>query len=136
MVLVLHRTYFLEGTQGTLEWNGNLICYTIELPWLQNQKRVSCVPEGEYILQQRFSKKYGWHLHLVNVPGRDFILIHPANNAKKELLGCIAPVTKHTGIGKGILSRRAFSKVKNLVNPILDENEVVKIVITTKTKRS
>lgn len=136
MVLVLHRTYFPEGTQGTLEWNGKRICYTIELPWLKNQKRVSCVPEGEYILQQRYSKKYGWHLHLVNVPGRDLILIHPANNAKKELLGCIAPVTKHTGIGKGILSGRAFSKVKKLVNPILDENEVVKIVITTKTKRS
>lgn len=132
MVLVLHRTYFPEGTQGTLEWNGNLICYTIELPWLKNQKRVSCVPEGEYILQQRFSNKYGWHLHLVNVPGRDLILIHPANNAKKELLGCIAPVTKHIGIGKGIFSRKAFSKLKNLVFPVLAENEVVKLVITTK----
>ncbi|WP_309613666.1 DUF5675 family protein [Flavobacterium sp.] len=133
MVLVLHRTYFPEGTQGTLEWNGNLICYTIELPWLQNQKRVSCVPEGEYILQQRFSKKFGWHLHLVNVPGRDLILIHPANDAKKELLGCIAPVTKHTGIGKGSFSRKALSVIKKLVYPVLASDEVVKLVITTKS---
>lgn len=133
MVLVLHRTYFPEGTQGILEWNGNRICYTIELPWLQNQKRVSCVPEGEYLLQKRFSQKYGWHLHLENVPGRDFILIHPANDAKTELLGCIAPVTKHTGIGKGSYSRKAFSKVKNLVYPVLAENEVVKLIITTKS---
>ena len=132
MVLVLHRTYFPEGTQGILEWNGNRICYTIELPWLKNQKRVSCVPEGEYILQTRFSKKYGWHLHLVNVPGRDLILIHPANNAKKELLGCIAPVTKHTGIGKGSFSRKAFTAVKKLVYPVLAADEVVKLVITTK----
>jgi hypothetical protein len=133
MVLVLHRTYFPDGTQGILEWNGNRICYTIELPWLENQKRVSCVPEGEYLLQKRFSQKYGWHLHLVNVPGRDFILIHPANDAKTELLGCIAPVTKHTGIGKGSYSRKAFSKVKNLVFPILAEKEVVKLIITTKS---
>lgn len=133
MVLVLHRIYFPEGTQGILEWNGKRICYTIELPWLQNQKRVSCVPEGEYLLQKRYSKKYGWHLHLVNVPGRDFILIHPANDAKTELFGCIAPVTKHTGIGKGSYSRKAFSKVKNLVYPVLAENGVVKILITTKS---
>ncbi len=133
MDLILTRKYFPEGTEGTLEWNGNFICYTIELPWLENQKRVSCVPEGEYILQQRYSKKFGWHLHLVNVPGRDLILIHPANDAKKELLGCIAPVTKHTGIGKGNYSRKAFSAVKKLVYPVLAENEVVKILITTKS---
>ena len=132
MVLVLHRTYFPEGTQGTLEWNGNLICYTIELPWLENQKRVSCVPEGEYLLQKRYSKKYGWHLHLVNVPGRDLILIHPANDAKKELLGCIAPVTNHTGIGKGSKSRKALEKLKTLVFTVLDRNEEVKMSIQSK----
>lgn len=133
MVLMLYRTYFPEGTQGTLEWNGNLICYTIELPWLGNQRRVSCVPEGEYFLQQRYSPKFGWHLHLQNVPGRDLILIHPANNAATELLGCIAPVSKHTGIGRGSFSRKAFSAVKRLVYPILAADEDVKIVITTKT---
>ena len=133
MDLILTRKYFPEGTQGILEWNGNLICYSIELPWLKNQKRVSCVPEGEYILQQRYSKKFGWHLHLENVPGRDLILIHPANNAKKELLGCIAPVTKHTGIGKGSYSRRAFLAIKKLVYPVLAADEVVKLIITTKS---
>jgi hypothetical protein len=133
MELILTRTYFPEGTQGILEWNGKLICYTIELPWLNNQRRVSCVPEGEYILQKRYSKKFGWHLHLKNVPGRSLILIHPANNAKKELLGCIAPVSKHTGIGKGSSSRKAFVAVTNLVFPIIAANEVVKLVITTKT---
>lgn len=132
MVLVLNRTYFPEGTQGTLEWNGTIVCYTIELPWLENQKRISCIPEGEYVLQKRFSPKFQWHLHLRDVPGRDLILIHPANDAKKELLGCIAPVTKHTGIGKGSLSRKALEKLKALVYPILERNEVVKIKIQSK----
>ena len=129
MVLVLTRTYFPEGTQGVLEWNGTIVCYTIELHWLENQKRISCIPEGEYILQKRFSPKFKRHLHLINVPGRDLILIHPANDAKKELLGCIAPVSKHTGIGKGSNSRKALEKLKTLVYTVFDRNEEVKIII-------
>ncbi|MBP2284863.1 hypothetical protein H4V97_003181 [Flavobacterium sp. CG_23.5] len=129
MVLVLTRIYFPEGTQGMLEWNGTLVCYTIELPWLGNQRRISCIPEGEYVLQKRFSPKFKWHLHLRNVPGRDLILIHPANDAKKELLGCIAPVTQHSGVGKGRSSRKALEKLKSLVYAALDRNEVVKISV-------
>jgi hypothetical protein len=87
--------------QGVLEWNGTLVCYTIELHWLGSQKRISYIPEGEYVLQKRFNTKFKWHLHSKNVPGRDLILIHPANDAKKELLGCIATVKLHTGIGIG-----------------------------------
>lgn len=129
MVLVLNRMYFPEGMQGVLEWNGTLVCYTIELPWLHNQQRVSCIPEGEYVLQKRFSSKFQWHLHLRNVPGRDLILIHPANDAKTELLGCIAPVTYHTGIGKGSASRKALEKLKVLVYDAMNRNEEVKIII-------
>jgi hypothetical protein len=99
---------------------------------LGNQKRISCIPEGEYILQKRFSAKFKWHLHLMNVPGRDLILIHPANDAKKELLGCIAPVTNHTGIGKGSKSRKALEKLKTLVYTVFDRNEEVKINIQSK----
>ena len=131
MVLVLKRTYFPEGTQGVLEWNGTIVCYIIELPWLGNQKRISCIPEGEYVLQKRFSPKFQWHLHLKNVPGRDLILIHPANDAKKELLGCIATVTLHTGIGKGSFSRKALEKLKVIVYKALSYNEEVKIRIQT-----
>ncbi|NGY37261.1 hypothetical protein FQU23_007000 [Flavobacterium sp. XN-5] len=132
MVLVLIRIYFPEGTQGVLAWNGTLVCYTIELPWLENQRRISCIPEGEYVLQKRFSPKFQWHLHLKNVPGRDFILIHPANDAKKELLGCIAPVTIQTAIGKGSGSRKALEKLKKLVFDALGRNEKVVLLINSR----
>ncbi len=132
MVLVLNRTYFPEGTQGVLEWNGTLICYTIELPWLGNQRRISCIPEGEYILRKRFSPKLKWHFLLMDVPGRDLILIHPANDAKLELLGCIAPVTVYTGIGKGSASRKAMTELRKIVFPLLEKNEQVVLVITSK----
>ena len=132
MVLVLNRTYFPEGTQGVLEWNGTLICYTIELPWLGNQRRISCIPEGEYLLQLRFSPKFKWHFLLMDVPGRDLILIHPANDAKLELLGCIAPVTVHTGIGKGSASRKALEKLKALTKKAFEQNEEMNLKIQLK----
>ena len=132
MVLVLNRIYFPEGTQGILEWNGTIVCYTIELPWLGNQRRISCIPEGDYFLQLRFSPKFKWHFLLMNVPGRDLILIHPANDAKLELLGCIAPVTVHTGIGKGSASRKALEKLKALTKKAFERNEEVILKIQLK----
>ena len=129
MKLVLTRTYFPEGTNGKLEYQGKLICKTIELPWKLNDSLVSCVPEGKYFIRRRYSAKHKWHLELVEVPNRKFILFHPANNALRELQGCIAPVTKLSGPGLGLLSRKAFVKLKNLVYKALDKNESVEIRI-------
>ncbi|MDG1398081.1 MAG: DUF5675 family protein [Polaribacter sp.] len=131
MIFVLHRTYFPEGTQGMLLLNGVVICYTIELPWIQNKRNISCVPEGLYTLQKRYSPKFNYHLHLKNVADRRLILIHPANDAKKELEGCIAPVSYHTGIGKGNSSRKALHKLTSLVLPALVKNTQVQLRITS-----
>ncbi|AIG31048.1 hypothetical protein IA01_11535 [Flavobacterium psychrophilum] len=129
MVLTLSRTYFPDGTNGILECEGKFIGYTIELPWRNNEKRVSCIPEGKYFIKKRYSKKFQWHLEIINVKNRSLILFHPANNALQELNGCIAPVTKLSGPGLGLTSRKAFSKLKNLDNQILDKNESVELNI-------
>ena len=99
MVVVLSRTYFPNGTNGKLESDGKFICYTIELPWKENETKVSCIPEGEYVIRKRYSRKYNWQLEVVDVPSRKGILLHPANNAQSELKGCIAPVSKLSGAG-------------------------------------
>ena len=129
MVLILSRTYFPDGTSGKLECEGKLICKTIELPWKMNETKVSCIPEGKYFIKKRYSNKFQWHLEIVNVENRSLILFHPANNAMQELNGCIAPVTKLSGPGLGLMSRKAFSKLKNLVYPILDKNESVVLIV-------
>jgi hypothetical protein len=129
MVLMLSRTYFPDGTNGILECEGKFICKTIELPWKMNETKVSCIPEGKYFIKKRYSKKFHWHLEINNVENRSLILFHPANNALQELNGCIAPVTKLSGPGLGLMSRKAFSKLKNLVYPILEKNESVVLII-------
>jgi hypothetical protein len=129
MVLILTRKYFPDGTNGKLECEGKFICYTIELPWKENEKRISCIPEGEYFLRKRYSRKFAWHLELVAVKNRNLILVHPANNALQELNGCIAPVTKLSGPGLGLESRRSFTKLKRLVYSALYSAGKVKIIV-------
>jgi hypothetical protein len=131
MELELIRSYDPEGTNGELVLK---VCNTIELPWLQNQRNASCIPEGRYELKRRVTQKRRQHLLVVNVKGRDGILIHPANDAKQELRGCIAPVTSITGPGRGSQSRLANDKLKALVLAALDRNE--KVFITIKSNRS
>ena len=132
MILILTRTYFPDGTNGKLECEGKLICKTIELPWKNNETKVSFIPEGKYFIKKRYSKKYQWHLEILNVKNRSFILFHPANNALRELKGCIAPVTKLSGPGLGLMSRKAFSKLKRLVYGALDKNESVDLIVDSR----
>ena len=129
MVLELSRTYFPDGTNGKLECEGKFICNTIELPWKKNETKVSCIPEGEYFIKKRYSNKFKWHLEVTNVGNRSLILFHPANNALQELKGCIAPVTKLSGPGLGLMSRKAFAKLKDLVYKALDSEESVALLV-------
>ena len=130
MELFLYRDYHPTGTNGELYVNGDLCCYTIELPWLENRQGVSCISEGRYPLQKRYSKKWGAHLLVTGVPNRSLILIHPANDALRELKGCIAPVCCTIGAGKGLRSRIAFQKLINLVYKTLEEAPVFLIIKT------
>jgi hypothetical protein len=129
MELLIKRTYFEDGTNGELYVNENLQCYSIELPWLKNERRKSCIPEGTYPVEKRTSEHFGKHLWIKDVPKRDLILIHAANDALKELLGCIAPVTKLTGHGKGIKSKTQLNTLVKQVYEAIDRGEDVFITI-------
>ncbi len=126
---MLHRAYFKEGTNGALFNSGRFLCHTIELPWNNNRRNISCIPEGVYNLEPRFSKRFRHHLILKAVKGRSFILFHPANDALKELQGCIAPVTYLSGIGKGVYSRDAMQKLLSLVYQAKDRKEPILLTI-------
>lgn len=132
MKLLLLRSYHEKGTNGELFVNDKLFCYTIELPWKNNRKNVSCITPGTYDLVKRNSENHGDHLLLENVPNRSLILIHTANNALEELRGCIAPVTVLTGQGCGDSSRAAFRPLIKMVYQALAKKQPVKITIIEK----
>lgn len=61
---------------------------TLELPFLDNEKRISCIPAGDYIMKKHNSPKFGECLSIPNVPNRENILVH-AGNSFKHTLGCV-----------------------------------------------
>lgn len=124
----LHRLYLKEATHGILRINDQTVCLTLELPWVYNQRQISCIPEGRYTMTKRYSDRFKEHLQIEKVPNRSLILFHPANNAQRELKGCIAPVSQFLAEGWGSRSRVAFEKVKKLVFPLLEKGEVELIV--------
>src|SRR5690606_2511359 len=116
--LVLRRIYGEQGTNGTMYFQDEKICHTIELPDRNNIPRISCIPEGRYKLEKRKYIKHG-----------EPIVIHAANNAMKQLMGCIAPVTTLTGEGTGDESGKALAKLKALVYSLWDMGDEVFLLI-------
>jgi hypothetical protein len=133
MHLTIHRTYHDEGTNGLLTMgpNSEPVCYTIELPWRNNEVNRSCIPEGTYVLKRRYSTKFRWHIEIKDVPGRSYILIHPANHAARELKGCIAPVLVLTGPGTGEESRLAFDMLIGKLLTAVKHKESILLSITS-----
>jgi hypothetical protein len=84
-----------QGTEGQLlTWGFN--CYTLELPWRQNQRNISSIPAGDYDCIIRRSPRFGLTYWVLKVPGRTYILIHGGNWAgdktkgfKTHVAGCI-----------------------------------------------
>ncbi|MBK8516609.1 MAG: hypothetical protein IPL55_10115 [Saprospiraceae bacterium] len=117
MVIELQRLYRDTWTDGLIFIKGILLCRSIELRWANNERNVSCVPEGVYPVAIIQHPKFGECLQVSGVKGRSGILVHVANDAKKELRGCIAPVFSLSGNGKGLHSRLALSYIiENLKN--------------------
>lgn len=133
MKLELIRTYYPKGTNGELLLNGEKVCSTIELPWKENKPQVSCIPEGNYELRKRYTPRFGHHFILMNVPNRSFILLHAANDALKEMKGCIAPVSFLTGEGKGTYARAALAHVVKAVYPELAKGKQVFLIIQSRS---
>ena len=90
-----------KKTLGNLFLNEDiktiLMLKTLELPWVDNKPRISCIPKGTYQAKVHNSSKFGWCLWFQNVPGRSEILIHQGNFTS-QILGCILPGVLHDDI--------------------------------------
>ena len=92
-----------QGTEGFLtELDSQFFCRTLELPWRENKRSISCIPSGEYVVKIRQSPKYGKIYWVTKVPDRSWILIHSGNVAgdvekgfRTHVQGCILLGKKH-----------------------------------------
>lgn len=86
--VILQRSHENKyGTHGYLMLDWKHLCFTLEEPWKDNKKFVSCVPPEVYRCKHHdMVKKDVWRL--LDVPGRTGILIH-AGNDLEDTEGCI-----------------------------------------------
>jgi hypothetical protein len=113
-------------TLGELIYNGKVVAKTIELPWLNNSNRISCIPTGQYKVVRRFTTKHGNHFHVLDVPKRSYILIH-SGNYYHNFLGCIGVGYNHADIDKdGYLDvTSSKNKMKELINILPNEFQLI-----------
>ena len=93
--------YILDGEDRIFE--------TLELPWRDNQRGVSCIPEGTYECTAGYSPSRGYDVYwLQDVPGRSDVQIH-IGNYPKDIRGCIL-IGKRRGDNMVVDSRIAFKE--------------------------
>ena len=135
MEAVLMRRYLEDRTLGHLTFfadNGNELCrfYTLELPWRDNKKNESCIPEDIYDVVPFSSKIHVDAYRILGVEGRDAILIH-TGNFTKDTKGCILIGLCETDIDRdGNIdigkSRAALNRLNNIT-----DRKGFKLIITS-----
>jgi hypothetical protein len=82
-LLIIRDTFTEESTLGKLFLNGEYFCDTLENPWKNNVRNISCIPDGIYDVRLRLPRESAsrdyLHLLVKEVPNRDYILFHRGN---------------------------------------------------------
>tara|TARA_R100000742_G_C4279288_1_gene103447 strand:+ start:4274 stop:4771 length:498 start_codon:yes stop_codon:yes gene_type:complete len=90
-LLIIRDQFTDKSVLGKLYFNSEFYGHTLELAWNDNKKRVSCIPKGVYEVKKRHTEKSKYkyeHLHILDVPNREMILMHIGNYPKNSK-GCI-----------------------------------------------
>jgi len=91
-LLIIRDTFTEKSTIGELFLNGERMCDTLELPWKDNQRSISCIPEGVYKVRLRLARESATrdylHLLIEDVPNRKWVLVHRGNSAS-DSRGCV-----------------------------------------------
>jgi hypothetical protein len=116
------QEYTNLSTIGSIYLDGDFICYSLELPYIDNQPFISCIPPDDYDLVPHNSDRHPNHFALIGgtvshfpEPGkeRSTILIHKGN-FPHEINGCIA-VGELKDRNQVIGSKAAFDRLMELI---------------------
>ncbi len=147
--VLLRNLYSPHQTYGMLRvFSGQKLlasAYTLELPWRDNQRNISCIPEIDkedgVLMYPHVSPKFGNTFWIKPIEGRSEILIHVANfvasdnprTSTSDLRGCI-------GVGKGykyidgdehLDLHRSGDAMKHLLEQLWNEKEKIPFSITS-----
>ena len=98
-----------DGVFGVLIADNIPFAVTLERPWRDNQRQVSCIPDGSYACRRVSSPKFGDTFEVTGVENRSHVLFHKGNTVD-DSQGCILigeqfePINGKPGIamsGKG-----------------------------------
>jgi hypothetical protein len=98
----------------------------MELPDLDNELKISCIPEKTYTVDKITSPKFGLCFYLNDVPGRTGILIHKGNyvaGTYVDTLGCILPGQAFSDINNDLIT--------DITGSIKAMNQLLKILPST-----
>ena len=97
-----------DGVFGCIVYENKPFALTLELPWKDNRRRISCVPSGTYKCKRVDSHRFGNTFEITNVPGRSHILFHKGNT-DSDTAGCVLVGEQFGDIkgDSGILSSKA-----------------------------
>lgn len=76
-----------DCTLGRLTY-GDFQCFTLELPWHNNEKGISCIIDGTFKAKKYKSPTKGWVILLQYVPNRTYVEIH-SGNFTYQIEGCV-----------------------------------------------
>jgi len=99
-----------DQTFGVLMVDDRPLCVTLELPWRNNERNISRIPEGDYICREVNSPKFGKTFEICDVPDRGHILFHKGNYAI-DTRGCVL-LGSEFNINMVEESGKAFKKFK------------------------
>ncbi|MCD1628477.1 DUF5675 family protein [Marinobacter shengliensis] len=120
-----------EGVFGKWKFPDGWECFTVERPWLDNKPMVSCIPDGVYSLGLRYSPtvqritrgryREGWEIQ--DVPGRTFIMVHPAN-WPTDLNGCVGVGEAYTELqGRDGKMHKAVTNSQKVFDEVMSRME-------------
>jgi hypothetical protein len=144
-LLLLRYSDNNESTQGLLFIDGIFQCYTLEDEYRAKKKwGETRIPKGNYRIllrksglthnkyKKRFPEMHKGTLHLQDVPGFEYILIH-IGNKDEDTAGCIlvGDTVNNNQSGKGFLknSTDAYKKIYPLIANAIETDKVTIRVI-------
>jgi len=116
-ITLTRSTYRADCTLGVIACNHDLLCFTLENPWLDNKINISCIPEGNYRCEPHEGARHKETWMVTNVDNRSGIVIH-VGNTESDTKGCILPgsvISSKKGKRAVLGSRLALEKLRNYI---------------------